>query len=516
MVLGIVLTLGLTSSTPAADLAPPTTAALRICSNCSQFGLADGSRYDYVILHSWEAGLIGNLKAQNPNVKVLVYKNLSATFSYSCRNGVDDASLPAGVGYCWAAANSPSWFLTDTGGRRIEFCDYTGLWLMDVGDPGYQQQWLERVSADALSKGFDGVMLDDVNQSSTAHLCGRTIAKYPTEASWAAATTSFLAAVGPELQRRGLLVLPNIMIRNWWESSGIALFDTWLGYSSGAVQEYYSKWSYNSSGWFTDDGGWHNDWSYRQEFLKRTEAAGKIFIGLTYAPSGDARSQRYARASFLADWDGGRSAIAFEPSDPEQQDPYTPTWTADLGSPLGPRYRVGLAWRRDFTGGAVVVNPSTSTQTVDLGGTFSLQDGSTVTSVVLPSADAALLRLTAGSPPPPPPPPPTGTSPPAPSTAPSAPTNLTPPTIILKDRRTLRGDPGSWSGAVSFIYTWQRCDIGLTVCSDIWNAHSLKYRLTRADAGARIRLQVTALNAWGNATALSEAAGLVSARGRLY
>ena len=504
--------MGLTSGAPAADPFTPTTAAFRICSNCNQY-LGDGSRYEYVVLQSWESGLIPTLKAQNPNIKVLVYKNVSATFSYACSNGTDDASLPGGVGYCWSAVNKPDWFMTDTNGKRIEFCDYSGLWLMDVGDPDYQQQWLELVSADALAKGFDGVMLDDVDQNASAHLCSRTIAKYPTEASWSAATTSFMAAVGPELQRRGLLVLPNLMIRNWWESSGIALWDTWLGDSSGAVQEYYTKWNYNSSGWLTDDGGWHNDWSSRQEFQRRTEAAGKVFIGLTYSPASDARSQRYARASFLADWDGGPSALAFEPTDPDHQDPYTGTWTADLGTPLGPRYKVGLAWRRDFTEGTVVVNPSTSPQTVDLGGAFSLQDGSTVTSVTLPSADAAILRLATGSspssssPPPPPPPPP-----PAPT---SAPANLVPPTVSV-DRRKLRGDPGTWSGdSPSLGYAWLRCNSDLSVCLTVSSAGSLKYRLSRADAGARIRLQVTATNSGGTTTAFSEATNIVSVRGRL-
>ena len=55
-----------------------------------------------------------------------------------------------------------------------------------------------------------------------------------------------------------------------------------MSYSSGAVQEYYSKGSHDSGGWFTDDGGWHNDWSYRQAFFQRTQAAGKIFLGITY------------------------------------------------------------------------------------------------------------------------------------------------------------------------------------------------------------------------------------------
>ena len=206
--------------------------------------------------------------------------------------------------------------------------------------------------------------------------------------------------------------MPNIFIANWWEPSGIAAWDAFVSNSSGAVQEYFTKWGMDSGQWFTDDGGYHNDWTYRQDFLRRTQAAGKIFVGLTYAPSTDLRSMRYARASFLADWNGGPSALSFEPTTPEQQDPYNSIWTKDLGSPLGAKYKVGLAWRRDFSGGVIVVNPSTSQQTVSLGGTFSTLSGELVTSVTLGSADAAIL-LPSGAPSPPPAPPPPAPPPPA-------------------------------------------------------------------------------------------------------
>jgi hypothetical protein len=386
----LLLPLG-TGATSASSTAP-TTAALRICTDCSDYGLTDASRYRYVILHSWEGALARRLKEQSPNVRVLVYENVSATVADACHGGVDDEALPAGVGYCFADRSRPGWFLTDRSGNRLEFCDYRGLWLMDVGNGAYQRRWLDEVAASARADGFDGVFLDDVNQNADAHLCGRSIAKYPREADYSRAMTAFLNKVGKGLQARGLLALPNIMIRNWWEPGGVALFKQWIKSTSGAMQEYYAKQGYGSSGWYTDDGGWHDDWSYRQELLKQTEAAGKIFVGLTYAPSDDLRSQRYARASFLADWDGGPSALAFEPTDPEQQDPYGSQWTADLGSPLGARVKVGLAWRRNFSRGAVVINPSTTTQTVELGASFVGEDGGVVTSVTLQPADAAVLH----------------------------------------------------------------------------------------------------------------------------
>ncbi len=209
------------------------------------------------------------------------------TASYTCKNGVDDALIPTGVGYCYSDKNHPEWFLTDPAGKRIESCAWSSRWLMDVGNASYQQTWLDNVAAEAKARGFDGVMLDDVNQSQTGHLCGRTICKYPQAADFTAAMSSFMAKVGPGLSDKGLLVMPNIFIANWWEPSGIAAWDALISNSSGAVQEYFTKWGMDSGQWFTDDGGYHNDWTYRQDFLRRTQAAGKIFVGLTYAPSTD-------------------------------------------------------------------------------------------------------------------------------------------------------------------------------------------------------------------------------------
>jgi Hypothetical glycosyl hydrolase family 15 len=380
----------------------PTIASLRICTGCAQSG-GDLSRYKYVILNSWDAPRLPALKAQNPNLKALVYKNLSFTVSYGCQNGQDLPYQTTGVGYCDADQHHPDWFVTDSAGHRLNSSGYPQAWIMDVGNPAYQAKWLQNVAADLHAGGWDGVFMDDTNADMSWHLNGRTMARYPTAASWRAATRSMLAAVGPGLTSAGFLAVPNFYTPWAADYDAQATWRDWLQFTSGGSQEYYSKWGSGSSGWFSG-----NDWTFRQGFQSATEQAGKIFLGITYAPSGDTRTMSWARANFLLfDDPANAGALVYELSNPENQDPYSPVWATEIGAPSGARFQVGSAWRRNFSGGTVVVNPSTSAVTVDLGGTYYRDDGTATASVTLGPTSGAILRSD-DQPPPPPPPPPQG------------------------------------------------------------------------------------------------------------
>ena len=122
----------------------------------------------------------------------------------------------------------------------------------------------------------------------------------------------------------------------------------------------------------------------------------------------------WGRANFLLfDEPGSNSALMYELSDPEAQDPYVSSWTADVGTPVGARFQVGSAWRRNFSNGTVLVNPTNSTVTVALEQPYLRDDGSSTSSVILGPTSGAILRSTSGSAPPlppaPPPPPPAAT-----------------------------------------------------------------------------------------------------------
>jgi hypothetical protein len=350
--------------------------ALRICTGCAAAG-GDLSNYRFVVLNSWDHPRIPALKATNPNVKVLVYKDASFAVDYMQPS---DQHLPGGVNY-WSA--DPSWFLLDTTGARVRSSGYPRAWMMDVGSTSYQDSWLRNVLADVHGHGWDGVLLDDVNESMTSHLGGRTLARYPTNADWYRAMRGFLARIGPALTAQGVLAVPNINF-DCWE----ACWRDYLQFVPGAMREWWSKNGTGTTGHYT--GG---SWEWANSFLRITQEAGKFLLPVTYAPMSDTRSMRFARASFLLDWDGGSSSFVFEPTDPEAQNPYSAEWAMDIGRPVAARYGVGVAWRRQFTGGTALVNPSSArTQTVKLGAAYLMPDGSRVTSVSLRPATGLVLR----------------------------------------------------------------------------------------------------------------------------
>jgi hypothetical protein len=97
-------------------------------------------------------------------------------------------------------------------------------------------------------------------------------------------------------------------------------------------------------------------------------------------------------------------------------------------------------------------------------------------------------------------------------TANGAPKNTSPPTIsgTPKVGQRLTASPGSWSGNPTFTYQWQRCDADVLVCTNVAGATGTTYGLTLADLGFRVRVEVTAKNAKGTATAFSAPTSVVT------
>jgi Hypothetical glycosyl hydrolase family 15 len=365
---------------PSSAANPPTVGGYALNNTQDTPLLGNTAGYQSVVLQDYMYADIARIKATNPNTKVMAYENAAITQGpNSCQY---DKHMAAGVSYCYANAYHPEWFLLDRSGHRVVYADYPSYFAMDIGNPAYQSAWLKAVVSQDKRDGFDAVWLDDVN-THPGHGLDGTLQKY-SDNQYGNAMARFIAAVAPGLRANGLLVDANVGV-DPWNGAEMSKARAMAPYLSALNREFLVRWS---SGPLFSDGLWRST----LDFMDTINATGTPITAICYGELSDTRAMRYFRATFLLGWSGlAGSAIFYRPT--ENTDPWSPEWTTDIGSPTDARYPVGTGWRRDFTGGTVVVDPSSrASQTFALGGKYIMPDGSAVTTVKLSPTTALVLR----------------------------------------------------------------------------------------------------------------------------
>jgi hypothetical protein len=342
-------------------------------------------RNSYIDLQAWEGAKAAELKAANPNLKVLVYQNLGAMTQGVGPNGFSSS----GVNYAEADAAHPDWFLKGAGGERLAFEDFKWLWAADVGNADYQRLWAANVIRLLRSGPWDGVMMDDTNTTNRYHFNPSSkVAQYPTDAAYQKAVRSMLEYVGPAIQAAGKLAIPNM--GSWSESPTVV--KEWLPFVSGGMDEMFVKWSKSAGQGYRGS----HEWEAEVGEIATTEAMGKHFIAITQAEPSDTQGARYGWASTLL---AGNGHTVFQASNGH---PGEETWLSDyeveLGSPTSSPTAVGNgAWERYFTNGLVVVNPTGAPVSVNFAGTYSGDGLTNVTAATLGPHGALILTRAAGS-----------------------------------------------------------------------------------------------------------------------
>lgn len=302
-------------------------------------------RADYLVLQPWEHARIPALKARNPRLRVLMYKDVSAVVREPHESGV----FATGVSYDDAAAHD--WLLTDAGGRVVEWSDWRGLYPVDVGSASYQDRWGSNVLGELRAHDWDGVMMDDtLTYLSHPTVGGRTATRLPTDQAMYAATESFLTRVAGRVRRGGYLAVPNLTVE--WDTWRRTLAD-WTPLVSGWENEYFVKWGLDRTGSrFTGA-----DWEWKMRMARWLAVRRVPLLAVTYSDRDDVAAQVYHRATWLLTWNGRTGASVFVPAESDA-DHWVPRATTDIGRPTGPPRRGadGL-WRRTYTRGHVVVNP---------------------------------------------------------------------------------------------------------------------------------------------------------------
>lgn len=341
------------------------------------------TRNGYVVLQAWQTERMHELKRQNPNLKVLVYKNLG----FSAQGAGPEGRYSSGVGYEEA---KPSWFLKNTSGQSFTGEGYSWLWAMDVGNREYQEKWAENVVGELTAEGWDGVELDDACGTLKYHYEPSKVAEYPTDAKYAAAMESALAYIGPKIKASGKLAIPNFAC--WVEEP--AMYDRWLSYVSGGIDEMFVKWGSNAGEGYRDS----YQWQVQVEEARYANQHGKVFIGFTQGSVGDTQAARYGYASMLMGSESAElSSYAYTPNYETEQ--WLPEYEYELGTPTEAATEVaGGVFRRQFTEGLVLVNPTSSPRTVGFGGTYSGSGLESATSATL-QPDSALVLSGSSTPP---------------------------------------------------------------------------------------------------------------------
>ncbi|MEH6415780.1 putative glycoside hydrolase [Pseudomonas sp. CGJS7] len=309
---------------------------------------------------------IAQLKAANPGMRVFMYFETAGAYDLP----PSEEPWPSGVSYRWVKANRPEWIVKDRAGRPITFWGGE-LYLYDVGNKAYQDEWARRAIDYAKTGGFDGVFADDVNMGESFRSTGwsGTSPKYPTDLSWTQATESFLNNVAPKLRAAGIALLPNVA--SAWNSDR-ATQVRWAKIAGAYAREHYQSWpNGDAPGEYDPNKGLLGgaDWAWMSALHRDIVAARVPFYAFPHAGGWQAIDKmRYTRASYLLWYDpalAGGYAYATGGGPHTGQDPYNAAWNFDLGAPTGPAVqRSSGVWARSFARGTVVVDSNTKTATV--------------------------------------------------------------------------------------------------------------------------------------------------------
>jgi Hypothetical glycosyl hydrolase family 15 len=338
-------------------------------------------RSNVVVLQEWEKAKLHSLKAANPAIKVLMYKNLSSMLEASPNGN-------AGTGVTTQeAASHPEWYLTDkTTGTKFNFWGYGYLWAADIGDPGFQQRWADNVGAKLSADIWDGVFVDDTNPTIRYHYDPAQVAEYPDDASYSAATGRALSVIGPALKARGKLVIPNM---GAWRDYRTAV-TSWMPYISGGMEEQFTKWGNDpATGYLTGV-----DWDRQLALVKETQAAGKYALLVAHSTAQDANAARYGWATTLL---AGTGKASFTLAENYSDESWFPEYDYDLGKAVGVETKLSSGvHKRVFERGIVLVNPTLGSVPVSFGSRYR-GSGLSLTSSTTMAPHTGLILLKEGT-----------------------------------------------------------------------------------------------------------------------
>ena len=317
----------------------------------------------------------------NPRISIVVY--LNAAFSQRGEGG----KYPS------------SWYAYDAQGRKIRSVAF-GNWLMDLSDPGWRRNRVAQCRALISGSAYDGCMLDVLG---TAPLVPGYATGSPIDdrtgrvwepRAWLAASSRIAHAVARRIE-------PAMVVANGL-GNGVQYFDpgaptSRLGrVADSVIAESWIRHPRQDLRSFPPVTRWTQDIMMLQD-LERSGVQGLV-LTKAWAPGSRRMKDRlheFALASFLLVAEGrSRFHFSYSPgSDPTVGHPW---WRVDIGVPSGSFQVVGHVYRRGFTEGIVLVNPTGVQRRIDLGSDlFTDLRGAQIRSGVLPPHTGVVLTRSA-------------------------------------------------------------------------------------------------------------------------
>jgi len=344
-----------------------------------QDALGAATHFDLLVMSpSIDTKLLAEMERAHPRLRLLVYMN--AAFDQS-RDG---------------DAYPDAWYARDADGSKIRSVAF-GNWLMDVTGPGWSRERAATCERLLAGAAYEGCMLDVLGTAPLlpGYATGIPIDERTNEA-WRA--TDWLEATSNIAGTVERLVRPATVVGNGL-GNGKRFFDAAVPSSvlmdgiDGGIAESWLR----SPREELDSFPSVTDWKLDVEMLSSAGGDGKSVLVLTKAWPGGTRQEKdrwheYALATFLLGMQGN---AYFHFSYSPRADPlrWHPWWDLDIGRSVESYRIVDGVYRRRFTRGLVVVNPSGDTRTVGLDGDYVDLRGTSLRSATLsPRSGLVLLR----------------------------------------------------------------------------------------------------------------------------
>jgi hypothetical protein len=274
-----------------------------------------------------------------------------------------------------ATCRANGWLLHDSSGHELALGSYSGETLVNVGNVSFQNNRKARILNFLQSHPWTNGIFNDnfvCDYRNFAHnfpvYDQQNHLLWSSNADFQAAQLSYIRNIGAALKAAGYKVVVNAKcfhpdaITSDYDTDSKGWLDQYGSSVTGATIEYWQQNASNHTVFLTGDDTWYHHWNSWQEFIAYANSKGIDPNPVAYISQTELSQCRYLRGSYLLEWNG-HGSILLAPW--VTADIWNTCTAFDPGFPSGAKYQVASGvWRRNFTRGYVIVNPTGSTVVV--------------------------------------------------------------------------------------------------------------------------------------------------------